>query len=133
MDAGVFSRGVLLFQKGDRLNKSPEYTAGASADYAFPIGGNGFRGQVSASANYTSKMTVRTLSGTNVLMGVGERMVIGRASFSIESPKYWRTSLYVDNVTDERDPPLRTTNAFRDWDDRIRPRTIGLQLEYRFD
>jgi len=60
MDSTVFSGGVPLFNKGDRLNTSPETTAGASAAYSFPLGARALRGQLAASANYTSHQTFRT-------------------------------------------------------------------------
>jgi len=54
MDSAVYSRGVPLFSKGDRLNMSPETGAGASAPYTFPLRTSGLSGELAASANYTS-------------------------------------------------------------------------------
>jgi len=50
MDDDVLSGGVVLFNEGDRLNQSPEWTAGASTDYRFPVGRNGLEAWFSASA-----------------------------------------------------------------------------------
>lgn len=123
----------VLFPKGDRLSGSPEYTAGASADYVFTLGGSGLEGRLSAAANYTSVQKTRGFDGEgNLLIGPGDPMVITRASFSIGAADRWEATLFGDNLGDEdgaivRDPfsPLGNTGL------RARPRTIGIQLEYR--
>ena len=63
---------------------------------------------------------------------VGDDMIVGRTSLSVDSPDHWSAMLFVDNVNNERGAPQRQALPFRDWDLRIRPRTIGLQLEYQF-
>lgn len=133
MDTEVISGGVLLFDKGDRLNVSPEYTVGASADYDFPLGANGFKGLFSASANYTSEMDTRTIAvGQNIAFG--DAMLIARASFAIAAPDHWTATLFIDNLNNEQGSAVRFPifHDFLPWDTRVRPRTIGAQLEYRF-
>jgi iron complex outermembrane recepter protein len=130
-DEDVFSAGQLLFGAGERLNNSPEYTAAVSGDYTFAIGGSGYEGTLSASANYTSEQTFRTLLA-QLYMTVGDDMLFGRASFSIRSPSRWTATLFVDNVTDEKGTPIRALFGVPDWSVRARPRTVGLQVEYGF-
>jgi iron complex outermembrane recepter protein len=134
MDADVFSGSELLFAKGDRLNYSPEYTAGVSADYVFALGRSGLEGRLSASANYTSKQTVRQYSFGVVNIADGDTMSTARLGFAVGAADRWTATLFVDNATNERGSPVRFTGLvpFSDWDARVRPRTIGVQLEYRF-
>ena len=130
-DTPVYSNGVLLFGKGDRLNSSPEYTIGGSVAYAFPLGGNGFEGRFSAAANYTSKMETRSISGVLLSNVLGDPMLIGRTSFSIDSPDHhWASTIFVDNVNNERGTPTGVQGPLP-LAMRVRPRTIGVQIDYR--
>jgi iron complex outermembrane recepter protein len=131
-NSDIYSSGVLLFHKGDRLNYSPELTGGAWGNYEFPLGATGLAGRFWASLNYTSPQRyVVNPGGPVVIAQWGDPMVIGRVGVALVSPAHWSTSLYVENVTNERgalsraldDPDLYT---------RIRPRTIGLQVDYHF-
>jgi outer membrane receptor protein involved in Fe transport len=133
MDAPVvLPGGVVMFDKGDRLNLSPEYTAGASVDYSWPLGH--FTAGVSAAANYTSAQIQRTAAGPFALSASGESMLIARTNFSLAAGN-WIATLFADNINNENDAALRSPLlAFGavDWSLRARPRTVGLQLEYRF-
>lgn len=131
--AGGPPGGVVVFGKGDRLNSSPEYSAGASADYLFALGGGGLNGRLSASANYTSAQDARSLAGPTLAIRQSGIMTVARTSFSIESPDRWAASIFVDNVNNEKDSPRAETYGAPEFAQRIRPRTIGLQLEYRFN
>jgi iron complex outermembrane receptor protein len=127
MDADVFSGDSLLFARGDRLANSPECTASAWAALGFPLGSR-LSGRIAASANYVDPMTAPREAFP------GDAMLIGRASFEVDASSNWTATLFVDNFTDERDAITRI-GFFRDvltWDTRVRPRTIGMQLEYRF-
>src|SRR4029077_10134370 len=97
LDSDVLSSGLPLFEKGDRLSLSPEFIAGASADYAFPFGASGLRGRLSASANYTSAQEQRTIL-IGVQVGRGDPMLIARMSASLDLPDNWTATLFVDNV-----------------------------------
>ena len=132
MDAPVFSGGVLFFDKGDRLNNSPELTAGASASYDFPLGSGGVRGRFSTSANYTSKQTLRNMLGSTRIVADGDSMLIARAAFSVESPQRWTVTAFVDNLTNERGTPVSILPTIPAWDVRLRPRTYGVQLEFKY-
>ena len=115
-----------LFEKGERLNLSPEYIAGASVDYAFPLGS--LEARFSASANYSSEQVFRTTFGR----GTSDEILIARTSFGIESTNNWTATLYIDNVNNEDGILVGTPFGVPDWQTRTRPRTMGLQLEYRF-
>lgn len=131
-DEDVFSSGLLLFEKGERLNASPEHTVTGWVEYATPLGSSGFTGRFSASANYTSRRNYTSLLGANRVLLVGDSILIGRSSIAVDSPSNWSATLFVDNFNNERGAP--TPNAsIGEWSNRLRPRTIGLQLDYRFE
>jgi iron complex outermembrane recepter protein len=135
MDADVFSSGVLLFAKGDRLNLSPELTLGASAGYTFSLGRSGFDGRLVASVSHTSELDLRSIVFGQQTIADGDDMTIGRVSASVEAPEdNWAVSLFVDNVANEHDTPVRFPFAaiIPDWNSRVRPRTIGVQLDFHF-
>jgi iron complex outermembrane receptor protein len=124
--------GVVVFAKGDRLNLSPEETAGATADYQFPIGSSGYKGHVSGAVSFVSSQYYRRLVGTGVDTTPGENITIGRIAASAVSPGgHWTTSLYVDDVNNQQNA------VFLHWTDvpqrnlYVRPRTFGLQVEYK--
>jgi iron complex outermembrane receptor protein len=133
MDAPVLSAGAVLFRKGDRLTISPEYVAGASAEYAFPLGGGSKEMRLWTSANYTSELESRAIIAGASRVVPGDAILMGRAGVSLGDVDHWSATLFVDNVTDEDGAPIRQaaflTPAF---DTSVRPRTVGLQLEYRF-
>jgi iron complex outermembrane recepter protein len=131
MDSDVFSGGALLFAAGERLNFSPEYTIGTSADFSFPLGSGGYVGSFAAGANYVSEQTEKALLGGRVNRGRGDSIVVGTASFSIESPSNWTTRLFVDNVNNEDGALTRPGLGIPAWATYLRPRTYGLQFEYR--
>jgi iron complex outermembrane recepter protein len=135
VDEDVFSNNILLFEKGNRLNSSVETTVGASVSYSVALGGGGYEGTFAASANYRTEMSERGLAGTAVAVTRGDPILIGRAAVTVHSPHGWDATLFADNINNEQDVAFRTlslvpglTSAFYN-----RPRTIGLQLEYRFD
>lgn len=131
MDSDVIAgNGVRYFAAGDRLNLSAEYTAGASLDYAFPLSRSGFEARFAASANYISKQLTRSLVGTTLTVASGDSQTIARASFSINAPSHWTATLFADNINNYSGVIVRGTNLDRNT--RVRPRTIGAQLEYRF-
>jgi iron complex outermembrane receptor protein len=132
MDGPVFSGGVLLFDKGDRLNLSPEYTAGISMDYSFAFGASGFKGNLSIGANHVDEQITRTIYLGAQSVGVGDAMLIGQSSFSIASPDRWTATVFVDNVNNEQGVRYAQPYGLPEYSQRIRPRTLGLQLDYHF-
>lgn len=128
MDEEVLSSGVILFNKGDRLVDSPEYTAGLTGTYDFELGSSGYIGQLAASAHYHSKLDTRTISGGALAIREGDDILVTRFGVSVYSPKSWTTTVYVDNVGNEDGAVTRGTNPFSS--PRIRPLTVGVQFEY---
>ena len=139
MDADVRSSGIVLFDKGDRLNVSPELTAGAFADYVFPLGGSDYEGQFSASANYTSEMDLRTAVGAfgaaSRRIAYGDPMTICRVGFAVQAADRWTATVFVDNVGNEQGSPVRIPfdPLLTDWNAHVRPRTYGIQFEFHLE
>jgi outer membrane receptor protein involved in Fe transport len=135
LDADVLSSPtgtpVRFFSKGDRLNYSPEFTSGAFADYAFPIVA-GFSGRFSVSGNYTSKQNTRLIVNNVTLVNTGDDLLIARASFAVSSAVNWSATLFVDNITNNYGAPPPFGFADPELSPRPRPRTIGVQLDYKY-
>lgn len=131
-DGPVISGETLVAKKGDRLDFSPEYTAGASATYVFPLGDAGYTAGLSVGANYRAPQYV-----ANILAGTttSEPTFNAQSSFSIQAPKHWNVNLYVENLTNDyrsSTPPPGPGSTFEEWRLRPRPRTVGLQIEYKY-
>ena len=129
-DSDEISGGVVVFAKGDRLGFSPEYTAGLSLDYDFPVG-RGFDVLTSLSANYTSAIESGRVAGVQMPELDGDSILISRASVMLSSPKNWSLTLFVDNLGDERGPTTRGTFPPTWYALNTRPRTYGLQVEFQ--
>lgn len=133
MDEDVLSDSILLFNAGDRLNLSPEYTISGAFAYTFPLGSSGFEASFSASATYVTKQDNRTIFLGTFYSESGDEMLIGRAGFTVRAPEHWSATLFVDNINDEDGSPVKQPfPSVATWDTRVRPRTAGLQIEYRF-
>lgn len=141
LDQAVISGGLVYFDRGDRLVDSPEYVAGLNADYTFPLGGSGYHGKLSASGNFASHYYANNAEPTDVVRFQGQNLTTGRASFAVEAPRHWTASLYVENIGNYTGSPIPNNQsfpeaAFHEPDNllqRIRPRTVGLQFEYRLN
>jgi outer membrane receptor protein involved in Fe transport len=100
-----------------------------------PLGGSGFKGRLAASADHASPLNSRIVAGLSgarfVRLSPGDSITTARASFSIESPRNWTGTIFVENATDE-DGAVFGNRAVPAWSTRLRPRTVGLQVEYRF-
>jgi len=131
-DHDVISGGLVLYGKGDRLAASPAKTMGLAGEYSFPLAAQGFKGRVAASANYTSSQSYRNLEGSSILIQAGDPITIVRASFALESPTNWTATVYADNINNEKGSPVEAFVGTVNWNTRVRPRTVGLQIDYRF-
>jgi outer membrane receptor protein involved in Fe transport len=126
-DGDVVSGGTnVIFHKGDRLLLSPQYTLGANADYLFGLG-NGFEGRFSVSGNYTPTLRGGAAPDTN-----GESILLAGTSFSVSAPRNWTAMLFVDNISNDTDAVIRFSGIPTWGGLNTRPRTYGLQVEYKF-
>jgi iron complex outermembrane recepter protein len=128
----VHPNGTLLFLKGERPDESPETTVGASLDYEMPFG-TGYEVHFSAGSSYTSKTTAHSLGARAI--GEGDSFTNVQLRMSLLSPTKWTATIFADNVANE-DPRIRASppaapGAFVAYS-RVRPRTVGLQFEYRY-
>ena len=140
-DEDVTQNGIVLYSKGDRLGFSPEYTASAFVDYAFPLSSS-LDARFNISANYRSEQVLRALGGggqleyctvtgvnLNAYCESGKPLFVN-ANFDIATHSDMTVSVYVRNLTNWDgliDPSYSTTTAFR-----ARPRTVGVQFETKF-
>jgi outer membrane receptor protein involved in Fe transport len=130
-DSDVTSADGLLFAKGQRLNRSPKYTAGTSVRYTFALGSGGYTGNLTASGSYTSQMSAPPQIGAgNGMIFEGSNLVIARASATVTAPAHWSVTAFVDNLNNYRRSPFPEFPGIEEWSERVRPRTYGLQLEY---
>lgn len=130
-DADVITAGVILFAKGSRLNYSPEYTAQVGMDYEFDLGGS-LTGRFAASATYTSLQQSRLLLGSVVTEGRSGEVFLPKASFALESRDGWTATVYADNISNFRGSLSPGFGSLPQYFGRARPRTFGLQLEYKY-
>jgi iron complex outermembrane receptor protein len=130
-DADVFSSGRLFFRKGERLNYSSEHTLGGNVEYELILGA-GYVARLSGSAAFSSAQDNRSQNSVTreVTINEGDDILITRASLAIDAPENWGLMLFVDNANDERGTP--SANSDPRQSTRARPRTWGLQLDYRF-
>jgi outer membrane receptor protein involved in Fe transport len=133
-DSDVISGSLVLFRKGERPTSSPQVTGSLSAQYSFPLGG-GYQGTINAYGNYISAQSYRGFVGatlSDLEVDSGDPMVLAGTRLSVDLPKNWRATLFTDNLTNERGAPVRAFVGVRNWDARVRPRTVGLQLDYHW-
>jgi iron complex outermembrane recepter protein len=125
-DEDLLSLGVPVFSKGDRLANSPAETFNPSFAYTFPFGASGLSGQFAGNLYYTSA-AFTTRNGAK--SEVDSRRIV-QASFAIEAGDRWSVRVYADNLNDyvNEDPSI-----FPEFVARVRPRTIGMQFEYRME
>jgi hypothetical protein len=51
-------------------------------------------------------------------------------AFSIDAPEHWSATLFADNINNAHGAEL--ANQTPQWALRVRPRTLGVQVDYRF-
>ena len=126
-DHDIYSGGSLLFPEGSRPNDSPEYTAGLTAQYTFSLGSSGLKGVFSASGNYVSPLNV-TYFATG--LSAENSLLLTKGSFRVQFPKKWTLSIFADNINNYNGTQYPILGIAQ-WGARQRPRTYGLQIEYR--
>ncbi len=130
LDEAVYSSGILLFDKGQRLNYSPEYTLGGMAEYTFALGGSGATATWGASVNHITKQSTTTLRGPARLITDGDDMSTVNTKLSFNSPdNTWALSVYANNLADNNGASIKSAST-RFFDVRVQPRTVGMQLEF---
>ena len=127
----VLPSGILSARKGDRLPFSAKQTIGGSANYQSSIGKGGYIVSLSASANYTSERPGQFLSGNVITELNGDDIFLVGLKGALISPAGWEATIFVDNVNNERGAVTRIF-VLPEWTSRVRPRTVGVQLDYRF-
>ena len=127
----VFSNGILIFEKGQRLDDSPASTGTLFAGYEFGVGSTGYIGAANFSVNYTSELQRVDAATGSVFKG--DDIFASNLSLSLEAPVGWTARLFVDNVFDEDGVVAPSTSTRQYFASRLRPRTIGLQFEFNHD
>jgi len=131
MQGNVYSSGVIIFHKGDRPSGSPALTAGATAAYDFGFGSSGYTGHLSIAGNYSSPVSFRSVTGT-LQVASSDPVFTSRAAFTVDASKNWSATLFINNLNDYKGIVSPTFVGVSDWDARLRPRTIGVQLDYHY-
>jgi hypothetical protein len=132
-DEDLLSEGVVLIPKGGRAAYSPEYTAGCSVDYVMFGDANGWRGRFLTTANYTPEVIAARFAATATTppsFTTQDAFWMVNSSFVVDAPGGWTASLFVDNATN--DEAFAPDPFSPRWNTRLRPRTVGLQFEYRY-
>ena len=130
LDEDIYSNGVLLFNKGQRLNYSPKYTVSGSADYTLPLGGSGDTATWGTSLNYTSRQVTTALRGASRVIVPGDNMFTLNTRLSFTSANHkWTASVFANNLTDNNGSPVKSVST-RYFDMRVQPRTVGVQFEF---
>jgi len=120
--------------EGDRLPGTPDVNAAVSAQYNFPIGD--WQGFARFDYTYTGDMTT-TFNELSV-GGSGESSHYELDAYGLLNLRFgiggdhWNTTLYVDNVTDERADILIDNAAVAVRVTRNRPLTYGLKVQYNY-
>jgi iron complex outermembrane receptor protein len=132
-DADPNSSGNPLIQKGDKLRRSPKNTWALDIGYDFAIGNN----DAFVRANYWHKDKTSTegFNGGDGIIDIAAQDVVNASMGMVFGS--WAAKLYAENLTDEipflqvipnsGDPTLAARASS------IRPRTIGLEVTYRFE
>jgi outer membrane receptor protein involved in Fe transport len=133
-DSDVVSGGYLIYTKGSHLDASSKYTYGGWANYTCSLGA-GLTAVFESSLNYMSRQSSGAIIDGVIGKYYSDPMRDVRASASIQGGNHWSATLFGDNLSDDKGSP--TTYAHQagpaaDFAQRVRPRTIGLQLEYKF-
>lgn len=132
LDDQIVSGGIVLFNKGQRLNYSPALTASGSIDYSLPLGTGGWKGAFNTTASYTSHQNTVTLRGTSAVLKKGNNMFFLNSRFSIKAPDERLTvGIFGNNLLNNNGAPIRA-GSVTFFDTRVQPRTLGVDLEFHY-
>lgn len=130
IDSNVFSGGQRLYADGDRPSNSPSTSAGVTAEYRFNAGALPIT--LSGSGSYLSSQSYRALSGPTLLIQEGDGIFTTRASVAVDLDDRWTATLFGSNLNNEHGATaIVFPGQVPNWTGRVRPLTVGLQLEYR--
>jgi iron complex outermembrane recepter protein len=124
----IYSGGVPVFYKGNRLNQSPRLTASGSVSYTFPFGASGVHGQFSFSENYVAVMDSIYILPTGPSNYPSNAVAIARGQFTVMPSEHWQISLFADNLTNWNGAITGQDPAY--FDIRNPPRTVGMRVDY---
>lgn len=123
----VLNGPSILYPKGARPPESSKMTAGGNVSYALPLG-SALSAEFSTAVNYTSRLVTAGATG----LTEGDDLLRVNASITFASTSGWSVMFFGDNLTDEDGRVRPAANLILAESDRLRPRTYGLQLDYRF-
>ena len=123
-----FSTGdVVIFPKGERPDDSPAATLGGALDYRADIGSN-LELNLAASVAYVSKAAAHSKTGVKT---EGDDFTNVGLRAGLDIGQRWKASIYAENLLNQN-PVLRAYPGDPTFNSRIRPRTIGAQIELSF-
>jgi iron complex outermembrane recepter protein len=131
LDEDVRQGTAILFQKGARVNDSPEWTGslGASFRTGMPMENVDF--VLSSNYAYGSDRLSRYISAGSGLQTESDAIGNLKASAGLAGER-WTVDLYGDNLTNE-DGSITSPNGGEAFNSlRYRPRTVGLQTTFSF-
>lgn len=131
-DANPNNAARSLIEKGEELRRTPRNTWSFDIGYDFRI--RELDAFFRINHWHKDSTTTEGFNGGDGIIDIKAQDVYN-ASFGLSGEK-WTARLYVDNLTDERPYlqviPDAADNTLADRVSSIRPRTVGLQLTYRF-
>jgi outer membrane receptor protein involved in Fe transport len=120
----------VYYAAGSRLSYSPKYTVAGFVDYGFPLGAGGYQGKISTSVNHLSERIAARQSAPGGTIFFAEPVTLVRASVGVEAPGGWTVSIFGDNLGNEKG--VDRDQFSPRWNTALRPRTIGLQFDFRY-
>lgn len=121
----------VLFQGGERVNLSPEWTGSIGGSYRLPVSIDGGDVVLSSSYAYRSSVTLRYLAAGILTPTSSAVTRTLKAALGLRMER-WSIELFGDNLTDERDAIMPRDLTFASTSIRQRPRTIGLQATFQY-
>lgn len=119
----------IALAKGQRLDYVPEWTLNASIAYEGSTEGNRWAPFARADINFASKRPTLTTFGTG-LNAFGERQLVSGLRFGAKNDRY-QVAVFVENLFDAN-PRITAPTVNDGTSQRIRPRTVGLDLKADF-
>lgn len=131
LDEDIFSAGVALFNKGERVNLSPEWTGSVGANYQTPTPISDVELVFATSYSYRSELAFRYLATGGVSQTESETTTNLRASLGLAGDR-WSAELFGDNLTNDLGAASPPNPLYANDSVRQRPRTIGLQATFKY-